>query len=88
MWGAIGNGTSKFYVDLTGTSAPVSKWCKPSDDRCFRIVIDCVKETDTDKQLVLCKDAKQVNASAFGCAQNKDDNVCDDVTVRAQGGST
>jgi len=51
-------------------------------------VIDCAKETDTAKQLILCKDAKQVNASAFGCAQNKDDNVCDNVTVRAQGGTT
>lgn len=83
----MGQGSSKFYVDLTGTDAPTTTMCAPNDDRCFRIVIDCTKETNADQKLVLCKDANTVTASAFGCAQNHADSVCDDLAVRSNGGS-
>jgi len=88
MVGAYGTGTSKFYVALTGSADPVSQYCATADDRCFRISIDCTKETDDAQRLVLCKDANQVSAIAFGCAKNAADNVCTALAVNTSGGTT
>jgi len=85
--GATGMGTSKFYVDLTGLTAPVSQYCGTASDRCFRISLDCTKETDAAQRLVLCKDTSTVNAIAFGCAKNDAASVCDALAVRTSGGT-
>lgn len=68
----------------------MSTFCKPGDDQCFRIAIDCTKETDADKRLVLCATATTLGAYALGCGKAAADNVCSTTTagtVNASGGS-
>jgi hypothetical protein len=86
--GATGMGTSKFYVDLTGSAAPVSQYCKFGDDKCFRIVIDCQKETDATKRVVLCAATDTTTAMAWGCAESDAASVCTDNAVNNGGGTT
>merc|ERR1711964_657592 len=74
-------GTSKFYANLTGSAAPVSMFCKPGDDKCFRIAIDCTAETEAAQRLVLCTTATTLGAIAHGCGKVAADNVCSATTA-------